>query len=62
VLAWQTLKLHAKPIVLLNVTGFYDTLLEFLDVCEREGMLRGNRERLLVAGTVDEALRLTGLV
>jgi uncharacterized protein (TIGR00730 family) len=62
VLAWQTLKLHEKPIVLLNVAGFYDTMLQFLDVCEREGMLRGNLKRLLVATTVDEALALTGLV
>jgi uncharacterized protein (TIGR00730 family) len=58
VLAWQTLKLHTKPVVLLNVVGFYDQLLEFLDVCDREGMLRGNRERLLVARNVEEALRL----
>ena len=62
VLAWQTLKLHEKPIILLNVAGFYDTMLQFLDVCEREGMLRGNLKRLLVATTVDEALALTGLV
>ena len=61
VLAWQTLKLHNKPVVLLNVAGFYDTMLEFLDVCEREGMLRGNRKRLLVAGTVSEALELAGM-
>ncbi len=60
VLAWQTLKIHTKPVVLLNVDGFYDTLLDFLDVCEREGMLRGNRSCLLVATTVGEALRLTG--
>ena len=60
VLAWQTLNIHAKPVVLLNVDGFYDTLLQFLDVCDREGMLRGNRHRLLVATTVDDALRLTG--
>ena len=26
VLAWQTLKLHDKPVVLLNVEGFYDKL------------------------------------
>jgi uncharacterized protein (TIGR00730 family) len=58
VLAWQTLKLHAKPVVLLNVAGFYDTMLAFLDICEREGMLRGNRGILLVADSVDEALRL----
>jgi uncharacterized protein (TIGR00730 family) len=58
VLAWQTLKLHAKPVVLLNVAGFYDTMLAFLDICEQEGMLRGNRGILLVADSVDEALRL----
>lgn len=62
VLAWQTLKLHEKPIVLLNVSGFYDAMLQFLEVCEREGMLRGNLKRLLIATTVDEALELTQLV
>ena len=58
VLAWQTLKLHAKPVVLINVAGFYDKMLEFLDVCEHQGMLRGNLGALLVAGDVDEALAL----
>jgi hypothetical protein len=53
--------IHAKPVVLLNVAGFYDTMLEFLDVCDRQGMLRGNRGILLVAQTADEALRLAGL-
>jgi uncharacterized protein (TIGR00730 family) len=62
VLAWQTLQLHAKPVVLLNTAGFYDTMLGFLDVCEREGMLRGNRHRLLVAQTVDRALELAQVV
>lgn len=61
VLAWQTLKLHSKPIVLLNVDGFYDTMLAFLDVCDREGMLRGNRHVLLVATTVEDALTLSGV-
>ncbi len=61
VLAWQTLKIHSKPVVLLNIAGFYDTMLEFLDVCDREGMLRGNRGILLVAKTAEEALELAGL-
>jgi uncharacterized protein (TIGR00730 family) len=61
VLAWQTLKIHSKPVVLLNVDGFFDTMLTFLDVCDREGMLRGNRQILLVANTIDEALRLAEL-
>lgn len=60
VLAWQTLNIHSKPVVLLNVDGFYDTLLAFLDHCDREGMLRGNRTRLLVGTTVEEALGLAG--
>jgi uncharacterized protein (TIGR00730 family) len=61
VLAWQTLKIHAKPVVLLNIEGFYDKMLEFLDMCDAEGMLRGNRKILLVANSVERALELTGL-
>jgi hypothetical protein len=62
VLAWQTLKLHAKPIILLNVNGFYDRLLAFLDHCVEEGMLKAkNRAVVLVADTVEEALRALGV-
>jgi uncharacterized protein (TIGR00730 family) len=56
VLAWHTLKIHAKPILLLNIHGFYDKLLDFLDHCVKEGMLKQkNRELLLVAETVPDA-------
>ena len=58
VLAWQTLRLHAKPMCLLNTDGFYDGLLQFLDHCVSEGLLRPEaRASLLVAKSVDEALR-----
>jgi hypothetical protein len=57
VLAWHTLKIHAKPILLLNINGFYDKLLVFLDHCVAEGMLKlKNRELILVAATVEDAL------
>lgn len=57
VLAWHTLKIHAKPILLLNINGFYDKLLTFLDHCVVEGMLKPkNREILRVADTVEDAL------
>jgi uncharacterized protein (TIGR00730 family) len=62
VLAWQTLKIHAKPVVLLNTAGFYDKMLEFLDHCDVEGVLRNNRGILLTANTVQQALELTGLL
>jgi uncharacterized protein (TIGR00730 family) len=62
VLAWQTLKLHTKPILLLNTNGFYDKLLQFLDHCVEQGMLKAkNRAILLVAKTVDEAMGMLGL-
>jgi uncharacterized protein (TIGR00730 family) len=62
VLAWQTLKIHAKPVLLLNTNGFYDRLLDFFDHCVAEGMLKAkNREVVLVADTVDEALGLLGI-
>jgi uncharacterized protein (TIGR00730 family) len=56
-LAWYTLKIHAKPVLLLNINGFYDKLLSFLNHCVAEGMLKPrNREVLLVANTVEDAL------
>ncbi len=57
VLAWQTIGLHTKPILLLNLLGFYDHLLRFLDHAVEEGMLRQEGRRiLLTATTVEEAL------
>ena len=62
VLAWQTLRLHDKPIVLLNVDGFYDKLLVFLDDCVAEGMMSAKkREILWVARSVDEVFTLLGI-
>jgi uncharacterized protein (TIGR00730 family) len=61
VLTWQTLKLHAKPVLLLNINGFYDKLLDFLDHCVEHGMLKEkNRGVLLVADSVDDALNKLG--
>ena len=57
VLAWETLRLHSKPMCLLNTAGFYDGLLAFLDHCVAEGVLKpAARGILMVANTVDEAL------
>ncbi len=57
VLAWQTLRLHAKPVLLLNTNGFYSPLLAFFDHCVEQGMLKAkNRCIILVANTVEDAL------
>jgi predicted Rossmann-fold nucleotide-binding protein len=62
VLAWQTLKIHSKPVLLLNVNGFYDRLLAFLDHCVDEGMLKENNRRIInVAGSISDLLDMLGL-
>ena len=62
VLAWQTLKLHTKPILLLNTLGFYTPMLTFLDHSLREGMMSpAKREILLVAETVEDLFTQLGL-
>ena len=59
VLAWQTLRLHNKPICLLNTAGFYDSMLLFLNHCQTEGVLRpGTRALLHVADSPEDALIL----
>lgn len=50
VMTWSQLGIHQKPFGLLNVLGFYDGLLAFLDHAVEEGFLqRENKERLMVA-------------
>jgi uncharacterized protein (TIGR00730 family) len=41
-LTWRQLGLHAKPMGLLNVNGFYDGLLEQMLRMERDGFLHGS--------------------
>lgn len=48
VLTWAQLGIHHKPIGLLNIDGFYDHLLAFLDRCIADQVLKQkNRELLL---------------
>ncbi len=62
VLAWQTIGLHNKPVVLLNVAGFYDSLLRWLDDAVAAGVLRAKgRAVLMEARSVDEAMKLAGV-
>src|SRR5262245_26099204 len=50
VITWAQLNLHAKPCGLLNVNGYYDDLLRFLDTAVERRLLRAeNREMVLVA-------------
>jgi uncharacterized protein (TIGR00730 family) len=49
ILTWTQLGLNTKPCGLLNVCGYYDPLLEMLDLSVKEGFLnRSSRALLLV--------------
>ena len=54
-LTWAQLHLHRHPCALLNVTGYYDALLEFLDGAVKTGFVRPDlRSSLIVANSVSE--------
>jgi len=56
-LTWAQLGLHKKPIGILNINGFYDDLLSFIEVMIKKGVLKSSyKELLLVAETAVELL------
>ncbi|GAA4280062.1 LOG family protein [Gaetbulibacter aestuarii] len=56
-LTWGQLGLHKKPIGILNVNGFYDDLISFLDHTVTKGLLKAvNRDMLLVSDNIDDLL------
>lgn len=57
IITWGQLRFHDKPCGLLNVGGFFDHLLSYLDHASAEGFLRPENRRMLL----DDATA-TGLI
>lgn len=56
-LTWAQLGLHKKPIAILNINGFYDSLIELTQVMVEKGLLKDvNQKMLLVSDTIDDLL------
>jgi uncharacterized protein (TIGR00730 family) len=55
-LTWAQLGIHAKPVGLLNVNGFYDGLINFVAHQQAEGFVRPAHAALMMAETSPEAL------
>lgn len=53
---WKQLGSHAKPCALLNVGGFYDSLLKFLDYVVDEAFLRPAHRKMLLVGETPAGL------
>lgn len=50
VVTWAQLGLHAKPTGLLNMLGYYDGLLRFLDHATQERFVRPDHREMILAG------------
>jgi uncharacterized protein (TIGR00730 family) len=51
ILTWKQLGLHAKPIAILNINGYYDELLKFLDHAVTQGLIKEVDRKLLYASS-----------
>jgi uncharacterized protein (TIGR00730 family) len=57
--SWNALGYHKKPFCLLNVKGYWDGLIAFIDHAKKSGFMSAERRRqLLVADTPEHALEL----
>lgn len=56
-LTWAQLGLHKKPIAILNIDGFYDSLITFIQTTVDKGFLKQvNQDMLIVSDNIDELL------
>ena len=61
IVTWGQLRFHDKPCGVINVRGYFDQLLAFLDHAETEGFLRPeNRKMLLCAPDAAGLIKMFG--
>ncbi len=56
ILTWSQLKIHQKPCGILNVSGYYDGLLEFMDHCVDQKFIRTQHRDMLIVESDPAAL------
>ena len=47
-LAWSQLKLHKKPVAILNINGFYDDLIALIQTMVNKGFLNEANQKILI--------------
>ncbi len=56
---WRQLYQHEKPMIILNINGFYDSLIEHLKFTADQGFMKQeDLERLVVCNSIAEAIEL----
>ncbi|SNT70769.1 TIGR00730 family Rossman fold protein [Psychrobacter sp. LV10R520-6] len=60
---WRQLYQHEKPMIILNINGFYDCLIEHLKYTADQGFMKQqDLERLVVCNTINEAIDLLQVI
>jgi uncharacterized protein (TIGR00730 family) len=55
-LTWSQLGIHAKPVAVFNVAGFYDQLVAFMGHVQEEGFIRPQHAGLMMVESDPDAL------
>lgn len=56
-LTWGQLSLHRKPVAILNINGYYNSLLDFIDTMVKNGFLKEEFQKLLlVSDNIEDLL------
>jgi cytokinin riboside 5'-monophosphate phosphoribohydrolase len=56
VITWAQLGIHRKPVGLLNVDGYYNSLLTFIDKAVEEGFISPSARRIIVLAPTAQEL------
>ncbi|VFQ63214.1 unnamed protein product [Cuscuta campestris] len=56
VITWAQLGIHDKPVGLLNVDGYYNSLLSFIDKAVNEGFISPSARHILVSAPTAQEL------
>ncbi len=63
IITWKQLGLFHKPIIILNVDGFYKSLIDMLDRCVDEHFMKESHRQLWhLAATADDVITLLGTI
>lgn len=56
---WRQLYQHEKPMIILNINGFYDRMIEHLKYTAEQGFMKQqDLDRLVVCNTINEAIEM----
>ncbi|GAA0805968.1 LOG family protein [Psychrobacter piscatorii] len=56
---WRQLYQHEKPMIILNINGFYDRMIEHLTYTAEQGFMKQqDLDRLVVCNTINEAIEM----